>query len=372
MLKNIQYKILLFALGTLVSILVQAQQNLKLTYNKPAENWNEALPIGNGRLGAMVFGGAIQEHLQLNEETIWAGEPGNNIPKNTFDSIQKVRRLINEYQFEKAQDLTNKTFPRQAPKNLNYGMPYQTMGDLFLDFKGHENFKNYTRTLDIEKAISSVSYDVNGVIFKREIFSSFADNVIIIKLSSNKKGSLNFSINASTPHKINSIFTEKNQLVINGTSGSVDNKVGKINFKTVAFPVLKGGKLTSTKDKLEISGADEVVIYVSIATNFNKYNDLSGNPDARVSDYLNKALSKKYNDELKAHVEKYQKYFKRVNLDLGTTEQAKKTTDVRIKEFGTSNDPDLVALYFQFGRYLLISSSQQGTQPANLQGIWNY
>lgn len=372
MLKIIQHKIFLLACGTIVSVSAYAQQNLKLTYNKPAENWNEALPIGNGRLGAMVFGGAIQEHLQLNEETIWAGEPGNNIPKNTFDSIQKVRRLINENQFEKAQDLTNKTFPRQAPKNLNYGMPYQTMGDLFLDFKGHENFKNYTRNLDIEKAISTVSYEVNGVIFKREIFSSFADNVIILKLSSNKKGSLNFSINASTPHKINSIFTEKNQLVINGTSGSVDNKIGKVKFKTVAVPVLKGGKLTSTKDKLEISNADEVIIYVSIATNFKKYNDLSANPDARVSDYLNKALSKKYNDELKAHVKKYQKYFKRVSLNLGTTEQSKKTTDVRIKEFGTSSDPDLVALYFQFGRYLLISSSQQGTQPANLQGIWNY
>ncbi|MCI3938960.1 glycoside hydrolase family 95 protein [Chryseobacterium aahli] len=372
MLKIIQHKIILLAYGTLISVSAFAQQNLKLTYNKPAENWNEALPIGNGRLGAMVFGGAAQEHLQLNEETIWAGEPGNNVPKNTFDSIQKVRKLINDGQFEKAQDLTNKTYPRQAPKDLNYGMPYQTMGDLFLDFKGHENFKNYNRTLDIEKAVSTVSYEVNGVTFKREIFSSFADNVVIIKLSSSKKGSLNFSVNASTPHKINSIFTEKNQLVINGTSGSVDNKIGKINFKTIAVPVLKGGKLTSTKDKLEITNADEVVIYVSIATNFKKYNDLSGNPDARVTEYLNKALNKKYNAELKAHIENYQKYFKRVNLDLGTSEQAKKTTDIRIKEFGNSQDPNLVALYFQFGRYLLISSSQQGTQPANLQGIWNY
>lgn len=372
MLKIIQHKIFLLACGTLISVSCFAQQNLKLSYNKSAENWNEALPIGNGRLGAMVFGGAVQEHLQLNEETIWAGEPGNNIPKNTFDSIQKVRRLINEGQFEKAQDLTNKTYPRQAPKDLNYGMPYQTMGDLFLDFKGHENFKNYNRTLDIEKAVSTVSYEVNGVTFKREIFSSFADNVIMVKLTSSKKGSLNFNINASTPHLINSIFTEKNKLVINGTSGSVDNKAGKIKFKTVAFPVLKGGKLTSTKDKLEIANSDEVVIYVSIATNFKKYNDLSGDPDARVSEYLNKALSKKYNDELKAHVEKYQKYFKRVSLDLGTTDQAKKTTDIRIREFGNSQEPDLVALYFQFGRYLLISSSQQGTQPANLQGIWNY
>ncbi|MFP3591415.1 glycosyl hydrolase family 95 catalytic domain-containing protein [Chryseobacterium sp. SIMBA_038] len=366
------YKIKVIVIGIIFSVNANAQQNLKLTYNKPAENWNEALPIGNGKLGAMVFGGAVQEHLQLNEETIWAGEPGNNIPKNTFESIQKVRRLINERQFEKAQDLTNNTYPRTAPQDLNYGMPYQTMGDLFLDFKGHENFKNYNRALDIEKAISTVSYEVNGVTFKREIFSSFADNVIMIKLSSSKKGNLNFNINASTPHLKKSIFTEKNQLVINGTSGSVDNKIGKINFKTIVFPVLKGGKLNSTDDQLQISGADEVVIYVSIATNFKKYNDLSGNPGARVSEYLNKALNKKYDAELKAHVEKYQKYFKRVNLDLGTTEQARKTTDIRIKEFGNSNDPNLIALYFQFGRYLLISSSQQGTQPANLQGIWNY
>lgn len=365
-------KIAFFIVGTVISISVQAQQNLKLNYNKPAENWNEALPIGNGKLGAMVFGGATQEHLQLNEETIWAGEPGNNVPKNTFDSIQKVRRLINEGQFEKAQDLTNNTYPRTAPKDLNYGMPYQTMGDLFLDFKGHENFKNYNRSLDIEKAISTVSYEVNGVTFKREIFSSFADNVIVIRLNSSKKGSLNFNINASTPHLKKSIFAEKNQLVINGTSGSVDNKIGKINFKTIALPVLKGGKLTSTKDQLNISGADEVIIYVSIATNFKKYNDLTGNPDTKVSEYLKSALNKKYDTELKAHIDKYQKYFKRVSLDLGTNEQAKKTTDTRIKEFGNVQDPDLIALYFQFGRYLLISSSQQGTQPANLQGIWNY
>ncbi|SDQ17756.1 alpha-L-fucosidase 2 [Chryseobacterium soldanellicola] len=370
MLKIIQHKIFLLTCGIILSVFVQAQ-NLKLIYNKPAENWNEALPIGNGKLGAMVFGGASQEHLQLNEETIWAGEPGNNVPKNTFDSIQKIRKLLNENKFEDAQKLSNTTYPRQAPKDLNYGMPYQTMGDLFIDFKGHENFKNYTRTLDIEKAVSAVSYEVNGVTFRREIFASFVDNVIIIKLSSSKKGSLNFCINASTPHLKKSIFTEKNQLMITGTSGSVDNKIGKINFKTVAVPVLKGGKLTSTKDQLEISGADEVVIYLSIATNFKKYNDISGNQDARVSEYLQSALNKKYEAELKAHIEKYQQYFKRVSLDLGTTEQARKTTDTRIKEFATSKDPDLVALYFQFGRYLLISSSQPGTQPANLQGIWN-
>ncbi|WP_261511877.1 glycoside hydrolase family 95 protein [Chryseobacterium paludis] len=367
-----QNKIFALLFGATISITLHAQQNLKLTYDKPAENWNEALPIGNGRLGAMVFGGSSQEHLQLNEETIWAGEPGNNVPKNTFDSIQKIRKLLNEGKFEKAQNLSNTTYPRAAPKDLNYGMPYQTMGDLFLNFKDHKNIKNYSRTLDIEKAITTISYEVNGVIFKREIFSSFVDNVIVIKLSSNKKRSLNFSINASTPHLKNSIFTEKNQLIINGTSSSVDNKIGRINFKTVTVPILTGGKLTTTENQLTISEADEVVIYVSIATNFKKYNDISGNPDTGVLQYLNSALNKSYTDELKAHIEKYQKYFKRVSLNFGTTQQAKKTTDVRIREFGSSKDPDLVALYFQFGRYLLISSSQQGTQPANLQGIWNY
>ncbi len=368
----LQHKILLIACGTMISVTVQAQKNLKLTYDKPAQNWNEALPIGNGRLGAMVFGGAAQEHLQLNEETIWAGEPGNNVPKNTFDSIQKIRKLLNDGQFQEAQNVSNRTYPRKATKDLNYGMPYQTMGDLFIDFKGHENFSHYQRTLDIENAVSTVSYKVKGATYKREIFTSFADNVVVIRLTSSKRGNLNFSISATTPHKVQSVFTQSNQLIINGTSGSVDNKIGRVKFKTVAVPVLKGGKVTSSKGKITISGANEVILYVSTATNFKKYDDLSGNPHTRVTEYLNSALKKSFNEELKAHVEKYQQYFKRVNLDLGTTNQTKKTTDVRIQEFATASDPDLVALYFQFGRYLLISSSQQGTQPANLQGIWNY
>jgi len=368
----IQNKFYLFVLTAMVTIPLYAQQNLKLTYDKPATNWNEALPIGNGKLGAMVFGGVSQEHLQLNEETIWAGEPGNNVPKNTFDSIQKIRRLLNESKFEEAQNLSNKTYPRAVPKDLNYGVPYQTMGDLYLDFKEHQNFKNYSRTLDIENAISTVSYEVDGVIFKREIFSSFADNVIVIKLSSSKKGKLNFNISLASPHLKKSIFTSDHHLIATGTSSSWENKTGKINFKTEIIPVLKGGKLTSSSDQLTISGADEVVVYLSIGTNFKKYNDISGNPDEKVSKYLKNALSKKYNDELKAHIQTYQKYFNRVSLNLGTSEQAKKPTDIRIKEFANSSDPALVALYFQFGRYLLISSSQPGTQPATLQGIWNY
>lgn len=364
-------RIVIIFIVILVNISIHAQQNLKLIYDKPATNWNEALPIGNGRIGAMVFGGVQQEHLQLNEETIWAGEPGNNVPKNTFDSIQKIRKFLNEGKYQEAQNISNRTYPRKPSENSNYGMPYQTMGDLFLNFKGQENFHNYTRTLDIEKAVNSISYTVNGIVFKRETFTSFANNVVVMKLSSSKKGSLNFSVNANSPHKINNVFANNNQLIIEGTSASKDNKVGKINFKAVVVPILKGGKILSQGNQLNISGANEVILYITIATNFKKYNDISGNPDARVSSTLKQALNIKYEDELKNHIQSYQKYFKRVSLDLGTSSQEKKTTDVRIKEFANSNDPSLVALYFQYGRYLLISSSQPGTQPANLQGIWN-
>ncbi|MGC4234689.1 MAG: glycoside hydrolase family 95 protein [Niabella sp.] len=348
-----------------------AQQNLKLVYDKPAANWNEALPVGNGRLGAMIFGGPAQERLQLNEETIWAGEPGNNIPKHVYDSILKIRSLLNDAQYEEAQNVSNGAFPRAAPADLNYGMPYQTMGSVFFDFPGHENNQDYKRSLDIEKAISNVSYKVNGVLFQREIVASLTDNVIMVRFTSGKKGALNFSVKAASPHKIYQVSTGGKQLVITGTSGSADNKTGKIRFKGLVHPVLKGGKLITHSDRLEIRQADEVMVYISIATNFKKYNDLSGNPDAIVSAAINKAISKSYQAAVNSHVARYQQYFRRVSLDLGTTPQALKTTDVRIKEFAENYDPHLVALYFQFGRYLLIASSQPGTQPANLQGIWN-
>lgn len=346
-------------------------QPLKLVYDKSATNWNEALPIGNGRLGAMVFGGAAREQLQLNEETIWAGEPGNNVPKNTYDSIIKIRALLNAGNYDQAQAVSNKAFPRAAPADLNYGMPYQTMGSVFFDFPGHEKNQDYRRSLDIEKAISNISYKVNDVVYRREIIASLADNVIIVRFTSDKKGMLNFSIDATSPQKAHEVKTQEKQLVVAGTSGSVDNKTGKIKFKGLVHPVLKGGNLITHTDRLEIKGADEVIVYISIATNFKNYKDLSGNPDVKVENAIKKAVAKSYSNALNAHVAMYQKYFKRVSLDLGTSAQASKTTDIRIKEFSKNFDPHLVALYFQFGRYLLIASSQPGTQPANLQGIWN-
>ena len=349
-----------------------AQQKLKLQYDTPATNWNEALPLGNGRLGAMVFGNPQKEELQLNEETVWAGEPGNNVPKNVYPNIEEIRKLLFTGKNKEAQDLANKTFPRQAPENLNYGMPYQTVGSLWIEFPGHENFSDYHRDLDIEKAVSSVSYKANGITYKREVFASFADDVIIVKLTADKKKRISFSLSATSPQLISNFRTKDSSLFFEGTTGNVDNKIGKVKFVGEAACTLQGGKLTATADKLTVKDADEVIIRIAIATNFKNYKDLSANPSEKAKAVLAKAAQKNYAESFQRHVKAYQKYFNRVTLNLGDSPQSDKTTDVRIKEFASSHDPQLVALYFQFGRYLLISSSQPGNQPANLQGIWNH
>lgn len=351
--------------------LLHAQQELKLKYDRPAADWNEALPIGNSRLGAMVFGNPAKEQIQLNEETIWAGEPGNNVPKNIYDKIVAIRKLLAEGKAKDAQDLSNATFPRQAPDDLDYGMPYQTFGSLWLHFPGHETFQDFHRELDIQDAVARTSYQVDGVQYHREVFASFTDDVVIIRLTSSKKNALSFSMGLSTPHKMHKLAATEKQLSLSGTSGSVDRKTGKVNFEGIVRPVLKRGQLTVNGNSFDIKDADEVILYISIGTNFNRYNDLSGNPSKRAQTILDKALGVKYNKALANHSKKYQHFFNRVQLDLGTSAQANKTTDIRVQEFATAHDPALVSLYFQFGRYLLISSSQPGGQPANLQGIWN-
>ena len=350
---------------------VLAQQKLKLEYTKPAANWNEALPMGNGRLGLMLFGDPVHEHIQLNEETVWAGEPGNNVPKNVVGQVDAIRQLLFAGKNKEAQDLSNATFPRQAPANLNYGMPYQTVGDLWMNFTGLETFTEYKRELDIAKAISTVSFKAKGTTYHRTVFASFTDDLIIMKLTADKAQSISLRIGMSSPHKNHAIESKDGVLQLKGTGGNVDNKVGRVVFVSQVSPVLKNGKLSTTSDGLQIENADEVTLYISIGTNFKNYKDLSVDPIKKTAGLLAKGKSVPYKTALTAHISKYQKYFDRVSLNLGTSPQAAKTTDVRVKEFATNSDPDLVALYFQFGRYLLISCSQPGGQPANLQGIWN-
>ncbi|GHA74971.1 glycoside hydrolase family 95 protein [Pontibacter akesuensis] len=344
---------------------------LKLWYEKPAANWNEALPLGNGRIGAMVFGTPAQEKLQLNEETVWAGEPGNNINEELNSALPEIRRLIFEGKHKEAQALALEKVPRQAPANLNYGMPYQPVGDLFISFPGHDAATAYYRDLNIEQAIASVSYKVDGVTYKREMFSSFPDDVIIIRLTADKPKSITCTLRMDSPHQKYAVTAKQDQLVLSGTSGDVDNKKGKVKFQAQVQPQVKGGKVSATDNTLQITGADEAVIYVSMATNFKSYKDLSGNEAEKAAQLLAAATKRKYKKVREEHIESYRKYFDRVSLDLGITDAVEKPTDKRLAAFASGNDPHLAALYFQFGRYLLISSSQPGTQPANLQGIWN-
>ncbi|SFC03546.1 alpha-L-fucosidase 2 [Parapedobacter composti] len=358
--------LVLFAIAPLI-----AQEKLKLFYDKPASEWNEALPIGNGRLGGMVFGGPLKEQIQLNEETIWAGEPGNNVPKNVAHKIQEIRELLAAGKPAEAQRLANEVFPRTAPEGLDYGMPYQTLGSLWLDFPGHDQYTDFYRELDIENAVARTSYTVGGTRFSREMFASFTDDVIILRLTASKKKSLSFRITMTSPHKTHRVAVENGQLALAGTSGDFEGKVGKVGFKGIVRPVVKGGRLMAGEDAITVEGADEVVLYISIGTNFKKYNDLTGHPEQRAESILNKAVTVRYKKALAAHSKKYKEQFGRVKLTLGRSAQADKTTDVRVQEFAHSHDPHLVALYFQFGRYLLISASQPGGQPANLQGIWN-
>lgn len=366
--------IVVTAIFTFVFIDSYGQENrLKLWYDQPSRNWNEALPIGNGRLAAMVFGDAAKERLQLNEETVWAGEPGNNILEGTYDSIQQIRKLLFAGQYKEAQDLSNRVFPRAAPKTSNYGMQYQPVGDIWIRFAGHEQNKlqAYKRELDIEHAIATVEYNLNGVHFKREMIASLADDVIMIRLTADKPKSIQCEFSLSSLHKNAVIKNNTARLQLSGNTSDADNKKGRLHFETLVAHTQAGGTFTAGDSSVIVSNADTVTLYISIATNYKNYHDISIDAAAKAEKILAKAIKKKYAANKKEHVATYQKYFNRVSLDLGTNKQAEKTTDQRIKEFGTNADPQLVSLYFQFGRYLLISGSQPSSQPTNLQGKWN-
>ncbi|MEL1252487.1 glycoside hydrolase family 95 protein [Flavobacterium sp. DGU38] len=353
----------------LVSFAVTAQNNseLKLRYNKPAAIWNEALPLGNGRLGAMVFGDPSIERLQLNEETIWAGSPNSNAHTKSIEALPKVRQLVFEGKFKEAQDLATRDIMSQT----NDGMPYQTFGSVYISFNGHNDYKNYYRDLDIANATASVQYEVDGVIYKREVLTAFSDQVIAVKLSASKAGKITCNVMMNSPIDKTTSFSENSEIVMTGTGTNFEGVKGKVKFEGRLAVQTQGGKVTSKNGVLSINGADEATLYISIATNFVDYKTLDENQTPKCKSYLEKALPKSFETIKKDHVAFYQKYFNRVSLDLGSNDNIKKPTDERIRDFKKEFDPQLAAMYFQFGRYLLISSSQPGGQPANLQGIWN-
>lgn len=347
----------------------QSTEDLKLWYNKPSGTvWENALPIGNGRLGAMVYGNVEKETIQLNEHTVWSGSPNRNDNPLALDSLALIRQLIFEGKQKQAEGVANRTIVSKKSQ----GQMFEPVGNLQLVFEGQKDYSDYYRELDIEKAITKTSYTVGGVRFTREALASFPDRVVVVRLSASKPGSISFTAFFSTPQpKAVMRTTAQKELTISGTTVDHESVPGMVKFKGIARIKLNGGTLSSTDTLLIVKGANEATIYISIASNFNNYKDISGDENHRAETYLNKAAAKTFAAILSAHTAVYQKYFNRVKLDLGSSAAAKLPTDERLKNFSGANDPSFAALYYQFGRYLLISSSQPGGQAANLQGIWN-
>lgn len=364
--KKLVYLLILFSFSSQWMI-AKDHENLRLWYNKPAADWNEALPLGNGRLGAMVFGIPSIEHLQLNEETIWAGSPNNNAHEVAPEVLQEIRKLIFDKKYVEAQKLANE----KLMSKKNHGMPYQTMGDLFISFPGHDKYTNYYRDLDISDALATVTYKVNNVTYKREVITSFTDQVIMVKLTADKPASISCSAFLTTPLEKVEYTPNNDQIILSALTLAHEKQSGKVQLETRVKPKITGGTYQVKDNVISIENADEAIIYISIATNFVNYNDISGDKTLKCKQYLDKAILKDYALSKQAHIDFYRQYMDRVSLNLGTTDAVLKPTDQRIKEFSQTFDPQLAALYFQFGRYLLISSSQPNTQPANLQGIWN-
>jgi len=341
--------------------------HLKLRYDKPAKIWEEALPIGNGRLGAMIYGNPSKEEFQLNEGTLWAGQPYRNENPGSLEALPVIRQLIFDGKLKEAETLVN----QKMISKRSQGMPYETAGSLFLEFPGHENYTNFYRELNLETATTTTRYVVDGITYVREVFSSFPDQVIVARFTASKPGHLNFVASYTRPGNFEVKTVGQNQLVMTGISADNDSIKGGVKFQNDVKIVTKGGSVTGSDKNLTVSKADEAIIYISMATNFISYKDISGDQTAKADDYLNKAVKKDFSTLLKSHVADFQTYFNRVSLDLGVTDSIKNPTNVRIADFAKGNDPQLVSLYFQFGRYLLISCSRPGGQAATLQGLWN-
>ncbi len=361
-----RYRFLILFSSLFLSLYAEAA-GYKLWYDKPASVWTEALPLGNGRLGAMVYGTPSVEQIQLNEETIWAGRPNNNANPEALQYIPKVRELVFAGKYLEAQTLATE----KVMANTNSGMPYQTFGDLRIAFPGHSRYTDYYRELSLDSARALVSYKVDGVRYKREMITSFPDQVIMIRLSADAAKKITFNAFFTSPHQDVVVDTEGNSVTLSGVSSWHEGLKGKVEFQGRLTVKAVNGKVQYKDGTVTVEGADEATLYVSIGTNFVNYKDISGNSAERAKSFLEKALSRDYATSFKEHVSIFKKYMDRVSLYLGENKQDGITTDKRIENFAQTNDAHLVATYFQFGRYLLISSSQPGGQPANLQGIWN-
>lgn len=353
---------------------IQAQNKHRLFYKKPANKWTEALPVGNGRLGAMIYGGVEQEHIQFNEETLWTGKPRSYARKGAHKHLAEIRQLLFEGKQKEAAAIMEKDF-MSTPRSL---MSYQPFGDLIIDFPNHKDYSNYERELNIEDAISKITYQVDGIKYTREVFISAPDQLIAVHLSTNQPGTLDFSLYLNSRHLKKSVVTENNTQTIVVKPDDEPQRFfptqpeESILQGHAGLKVITDGKLTSIYKYISVSKATSATIYLAAHTNFVNFQDVSGKPAREVKLALNKFSTLNYNSVKENHIIDYQSYFNRFKIQFKGNNRKTIPTDERILQFWKNpTDPDFLALYVQFGRYLLISASRPGSQPANLQGIWN-
>ena len=341
-------------------------QDHRLWYSRPATSWLEALPIGNSHLGAMVFGGTDSEELQLNEETFWSGSPHNNNSPEARQHLQEVRDLIFEGHEEKAHDIINKYFFRGP-----HGMRFLPLGSVRLQL-GHRDVADYERDLRLGTATAITRYRYQGVNYQRTVFASLTDHTIVVRLTADRSGALSFGVSFDSP-LTSQVVCRQQQLVATVHNVEQEGIAGGLTAEC-RIQVVTDGSLQQTDNSMQVSGATTATLYIVAATNFVNYHDVSGNPTSRNDATLEALAGKSYEQLLQRHTDYYRQQYDRVSLNLGKAATSSLETDRRLVKFSEdsqSADLDLVSLMMQYGRYLLISSSQPGGQPANLQGVWN-
>ena len=367
-------KRLLLFIACVTALSVNAQQH-KLWYNKPASHWLEALPIGNSHLGAMIYGGTDTEEIQLNEETFWSGSPHDNNSTEAKDYLQTVRDSIFAGKEEAAQAIINKHFFKGP-----HGMKYLPLGSVKLKM-GHVDVKDYRRELSLGNALNTTSYIHKGVKYERTVFASQADKAIIVRIKASKKGALAFDVNfdSQLTSQVFNVLERENRPVneLAAVVDGVDHEGIKAGLKAECrIKVESDGKIQRGVHSLGISAATTATLYITAATNFVNYSDISGNPVKKNNEALDALQGKSYKQLLDNHLKKYQDQYNRVSLVFPSDPRNPRIsydalpTDQRLAGFDDS-DLNMVSLMMQYGRYLLISSSQPGGQPANLQGVWN-
>jgi alpha-L-fucosidase 2 len=344
----------------------QDPDELRLWYRQPAEAWTEALPIGNGRLGAMVFGGVARERLQLYEDTLYAGGPYDPSDPGALLALPRVRELIAAGRYAEAQALANEKMmarPLRMPS-------YQTVGNLLLTFGASSFTEGYRRDLDLDTAVARVEYRQDGVNWTREVFASAVDQVIAVRIRADREAAVNLRATFETPMP-GAVRVEGDTLILAGGNTSQQGLPAALRYETRVRVIAQGGELVSSEDALTLHGANAVTLLLAIATNYRRFDDVGGDPAAITRRQLEAAAGRGWDQLVAAHIADHRKLFRRVTLDLGRTAASEQPTDLRIRDSATTQDPQLAALYFQYARYLLIACSRTGTQPANLQGLWN-